>query len=243
MGDTRYAIYFSPEPESKLWLFGSRWLGRDSVNGDDLKRLKVKDLSEKRLAEITKQAAHYGFHATLKPPFRLSKGHDLEMLDEALEAFAAAREPFTIPGLELAELDGFIALRPAKKCKALDKLAADCVKEFDHFRKAPGKKELEKRLKADLTDKQKKMLEKWGYPYVLDEYRFHMTLTERLKGKERKAVMAELEPHAKKVIGKKVKVLDITLFKQNKPDEPFEMVKCYAFNRLPKTRWPQQKKK
>jgi len=243
MGDIRYAIYFSPEPESRLWLFGSRWLGRDTATGDDLKRLAVKDISAKRLAEITAAPAHYGFHATLKPPFRLAKGHDLEMLDEALEAFAAAREPFTIAGLELAELDGFIALRSINNSKALDRLAADCVKEFDHFRKAPSKKELGKRLKGDLTPRQKKMLEKWGYPYVMDEFRFHMTLTERLKGKERKAVLAELEGHAKKVVGKKLKVDVITLCKQSNADAPFEVVKCYQFNRLPKTRWPQRKKK
>lgn len=238
---TRYAIYYSPEAESDLWRFGSRWLGRDTATGDDLKRLKIDGVDAKRIEEITAQPRGYGFHATLKPPFRLAKGHDLAMLDEALEAFAAAREKFSIGHLELAELDSFIALRPTKASKKLDKLAEDCVKDFDHFRAAPTQKELDKRLKADLTDGQKKRLEKWGYPYVLDEYRFHMTLTERLKDKERKQVLSGLVGHAKSALKGKVKIDAITLFRQKDSGKPFELVKCYPFKGLPKTRWPLKK--
>lgn len=239
---TRYAIYYSPEAECDLWRFGSRWLGRDTVTGDELNRLEIEGVEAKRIEEITAQPSGYGFHATLKPPFRLAKGHDLAMLDEALEAFAAAREKFSIGQLELAELDGFIALRPAKASKKLSKLAEDCVKDFDHFRAAPTQKEMDKRLKADLTDRQKKMLGKWGYPYVLDEYRFHMTLTERLKAKERKQILSGLADHAKSALKDKVKIDAISLFRQKDSDQSFELVKCYPFKGLPKTRWPLKKK-
>lgn len=243
MGNPRYAIYYSPEPESDLWRLGSCWLGRDAATCDALPRLKTKNLDADWVEEITAQPAHYGFHATLKPPFYLSKGHDLEMLDEALEAFAAAREPFKIPALELADLDGFVALRPQKKSKALNQLAEDCVKAFDHFRAPPCDKELKKCLSADLTNDQAALLNAWGYPYVMDEFRFHMTLSSRLKAKERKAVLEALTPHTKGVIGKKMKIDVLTLFKQKNKDEPFCVVKCYPLNRLAKPRWPKRKTK
>lgn len=243
MSKKRYAIYFSPEPESDLWLFGSRWLGRDSATGDDIKRLTINAIKPKRLREITATAAKYGFHATLKPPFKLSKGHDREMLDEALEAFAAAHDPVPLPALELTELDGFIALRPSQASAVLDQLAADCVREFDHFRKPPSKAELEKRRKAKLTDAQSKMLKKWGYPYVMDEFRFHMTLTERLEKTERKAVLAELEDLSKNIVGKPLSIDVLTLMEQKSLDDKFEVVKCYPLNSLSGSQWPRQKKR
>jgi len=241
MMSTRYAIYFSPEPESDLWLFGSRWLGRDSATGDVLERPALSVLTAERQKEITATPAEYGFHATLKPPFCLAQGCDRGMLDEALEAFASVRKPVTLPELELSELDGFIALRPRKRSEALDKLAADCVHDFDHFRAPPTPSELAKRNEANLTDSQKKMLGAWGYPYVVDEFRFHMTLTGRLVDEERKAVMAEIAPHAKSILGQPVHINVITLFEQKNATAPFEVVKCYMLNGLPNSRWPQQK--
>lgn len=241
MSSIRYAIYYSPEPESDLWLFGSRWLGRDSATGDDIKRLAVNAISLDRLHEITATAARYGFHATLKPPFQLALGHDREMLDEALEAFAASHEPVALSALELAELDGFIALRPSSSSKDLDQLAADCVREFDHFRKPSSELELARRREADLTDVQSKMLDAWGYPYVMDEFRFHMTLTGRLDASERKMVLAELEAHAKDIVGKPVRIDVITLMQQKSAADPFEVVKCYPLISMSQAQWPRQK--
>ena len=241
MSSTRYAIYFSPEPESDLWLFGSRWLGRDSATGDELKRFAVKAISPDRLQKITAAAAKYGFHATLKPPFHLAKGHDWEMLDEALEAFAASHGPVTLSALELAELDGFIALCSTEPSAPLQHLAADCVREFDHFRKPPSETELARRREADLTAVQSEMLDAWGYPYVMDEFRFHMTLTERMAADERKTVLAELEAHVSNIVAKPVRIDVITLMQQKSAADSFEVVKCYPLISLSQRQWPRQK--
>jgi len=241
MSSTRYAIYFSPEPESDLWLFGSRWLGRDSATGDKIKRLTVSAITPERQREITAAAALYGFHATIKPPFRLAKGHDLETLDEALEAFAASYQPVTLPALEVAELDGFIALQPTEPSERLQKLAADCVRAFDHFREPPSKMELERRRQVELSDTQRKMLDAWGYPYVMDEFRFHMTLTGRLEAAERKAVLADLQELGKDIAGKAVCIDVLTLLQQKSAEEPFEVVKCYPLISLSQAQWPRQK--
>src|SRR5262249_2220033 len=38
-----------------------------------------------------------------------------------------------------------------------------------------------RRNPARLTPRQRDYLERWGYPYVMEEFRFHMTLTGRLE--------------------------------------------------------------
>jgi putative phosphonate metabolism protein len=238
MNQARYAVYYVPKPDTPLAQFGTRWLGRDVATGEAVVQPTIADLDATRLVEITNAPRKYGFHATLKPPFKLAEGCDLRMLDEALEAFVAAQEPFEAPALELAELDGFIALRPKKTSDALHQFAEECVRAFDPFRAPPSQQELEKRLSAELTDKQIKLLKKWGYPYVMSEFCFHMTLTERLKGKERKRLVAELELLVKDALsGKKWMFDSIALVCQKTPDEPFEVKKFYTFAPHRKRRW------
>lgn len=236
MGHHRYAIYYVPAPLSPLGKFGAHWLGRDVATNAAMPQPSITSVDAARLAALTAAPRHYGFHATLKPPFRLADHYDLNMLDESLEAFAVAQVPFNVPALEVANLDGFIALRPRQDCKALHSLAKACVREFDGFRAPQTDAELQKRLQAELTDKQVGLLKKWGYPYVMSEYRFHLTLTERLKGKERQNLMAELERLAKDVLSDQEWMIDaITLVRQNARDEPFTVVKSYAF-RSPRPR-------
>lgn len=243
MGKTRYAIYFVPGPDTPLGCFGARWLGRDITTQKTYKPPSLEGIDKERIAEITAAPRHYGFHATLKPPFHLADGYELSLLDEALEAFVAAECTFEVPALELAELDDFIALRPKKPCKALQRFAETCVRNFDPFRAPPAEQETAKRLQADLTDKQIKMFKKWGYPYVMDEYRFHMTLTDRLKDKERNRVMAALNDLARSALtGKKWTFESIALVRQKAPDEPFLVIKTYPLARhLPSGRWPVKK--
>jgi len=245
MAEARYAIYFSPYPESDLWLFGSRWLGRDSATGGALKRLPVRSVTPGRVREITAQATKHGFHAALKAPFYLARSCDRQMLDEALEAFAAAHEPLELAALELAEVDDFIALRPREESVLGQKLAADCVRAFDHFRKKGMPQRGSETLHPDGgkggSVAQSKLRDQGGHPYVMDEFRFHMPLTDRLDRDERQAVLADLKGHAQGVLGKPLKVDALSLLRQNTPGDGFEVVKCYRFNPLPRPRWPRQK--
>jgi len=242
MNQARYAIYYVPRPDTPLAQFGANWLGRDIATGEAVAQPIISDMDGARLLDITDAPRKYGFHATLKPPFRLAEGCDLNMFDEAIEAFVAAQEPFEVSALELAELDGFIALCPKKTSNTLHQFAENCVRVFDPFRAPFSEQELEKRLAAELTDKQIKLLKKWGYPYVMSEFRFHMTLTERLKGKERKHLLAELEPLVKDALsGKKWTFDTIALVVQETPDMSFEVKKFYTFARHHTRRWPVKK--
>ena len=169
----RYAVYYTPPPESALARFGAAWFARKASCLDAPRR--------------------YGFHGTLKAPFRLADGTSEDGLLSAVEGFAASRRTLPGPPLRLAALAGFLALVPAAPFQALDRLAADCVAAFDRFR-APGTEaELARRLSAGLSAREEALLRRWGYPYVMGAFRFHLTLTERLDeaGLDRERALAE----------------------------------------------------
>lgn len=225
--DGRFAIYFAPPEDSALWAFGNGWLGRDAATGEPRQRPAIPGFDAGRLEAMTRTAAGYGFHATLKPPFALAKGRTPEDLDVAARDFAAARGPLEAPPLELASLDGFVALRPAAPCGPLDRLAADCVSEFDPFRAAPSDTEIARRRENGLTPTQDRLLMDWGYPYVFEEWRFHMTLTCRLSDGERRALMAALAPRVAPLCSEPLVIGSVCLFRQEDRASPFRLSARY----------------
>lgn len=156
----RYAIYYVPQLDTPLAQFGEQWLNTQ--------------------AAITRNVRQYGFHATLKAPFVLQDNATLERLLVALKRFAASRQAFAISGLEVMSLGSFLALVLRAPCPDLQQLAAQCVQVFDEFRAPLSAADFAKRPDACLTPRQQALRQAWGYPYVLDEFRFHMTLTDAL---------------------------------------------------------------
>ena len=169
----RYAVYFAPPP-GPLAAAAARWLGRDAETGARLEQ------PHPALAGLTRQAARYGFHATLRAPFRPHPGLAEADLVEALDALAAALTPVTLAGLRLASLDGFLALVPEGDETRLNALAATVVERFQPFAAPLTEAEIARRNPAALTPQQRAYLDRWGYPHVFDAFRFHMTLTDRL---------------------------------------------------------------
>lgn len=167
----RYAIYYLP-PAGPLADFGAAWLGWDVARGAPAEQPAVEGL---RAATGTPRK--YGFHGTLKPPFRLAEGRDAAGLHTATERLAAAVAPVTLDGLVLGGLGHFLALVPQGDAPALAELAGRCVADLDAFRAPPPAAELDRRRAAGLTAPQEAHLTRWGYPYVFDQFRFHMTLT------------------------------------------------------------------
>lgn len=169
---TRYAIYFTPAP-GPLAAFGAAWLGWDPVRGAPC----VHPAMDLPLAEITATPRKYGLHATMKPPFRLAPGQSEEALVEALGTFCAGRAPVALDTLELARLGRFLALRPVGDVRALNTLAADTVRAFEPYRAPLTEAELARRRGKGLSFGHEANLRDWGYPYVMDAFRFHITLT------------------------------------------------------------------
>ena len=141
------------------------------------------------------------------------------------------RKPFVIPKLCVKDLHGFLALRPAIMPPALEDLAADCVRDFDKFRAPLDEDAVAKRLSAGLTDRQVALLRRWGYPYVLDEFRFHLTLTDTLTEEENETIKPVLSELFHRVIAEPIAVSAITIFVQPSECEPFTVLARYRFGR------------
>jgi hypothetical protein len=172
---------------------------------------------------MTVDARRYGFHGTLKAPFRLAEGRTPAELDAAVARFAAGTAGTVIPRLSLARLGGFFALVPGTEARGLDALANEVVKGFDDFRAPPTEAELARRNPAALTPRQRELLATWGYPYVLDEFRFHLTLTDRVPQEERPRVERVLSDWFAPVLGATVPVAALALFREAEPGAPFTL--------------------
>lgn len=224
----RFALYAAPPAEHPLHDFAARWLGWDPETGESPAPQAAAGLSASRIAEITAEPRRYGFHGTLKPPFRLKDGNDEAMLIMALENFAAAHAPVRLPALQVAALGSFIALRPSAPCPAIDALAGACVKAFDTFRAPPSEAELARRRQAGLTARQESNLAQWGYPYVFEDFRLHFTLTGRIHDAvERDAVQAYLTAQTAPLLRRDFSVDEICLFVQMESGAPFRVAGRY----------------
>ncbi|HWZ49014.1 MAG TPA: phosphonate metabolism protein/1,5-bisphosphokinase (PRPP-forming) PhnN [Herbaspirillum sp.] len=180
MTDTaRYAIYFAPAASSVWWTAGSRWLGRDAETGADYLQPAIAGMSPAAFRQITSDPRRYGFHATLKAPFRLAEGFSEAHLLAMAQAFVAQQQALQIEGVGIHTLSNFLALQttdPSSR-EQISALAMRCTRYFDLLRAAPSAAELAKRRNADLTPRREALIARWGYPYTEEEYRFHMTLT------------------------------------------------------------------
>ena len=214
----RVALYYAPEPEDPLWQAGCGWLGRDPATGQDLAQPPLPGIGE-----ITAAARHYGFHATLKPPMRLVPGAGWAALEAVARTLAASLAPFPLPQLAVTDLDGFLALCPTAPSPPLRAFADAAVAGLDHFRAPPDETEFARRQRADLTAQQSQMLARWGYPDVFDTWRFHMTLTRRLDGAERRTWRAAAEAHFGPALIAPRQVESLALFTQSGAAAPFRL--------------------
>jgi hypothetical protein len=182
MSSPRYAIYLAPPPDTPLWRFGSRVLGYDAVTGEDLHGYAPDGIDPVIWRSIAQRPRTYGFHATLKAPFRLAPGLGLMDLRNDLRAFCWGRHAFDLGPLSVNAISdadglGFAAMTPIRPSPELAALEWDVVKHFDRFRAPLTARELSKREPERLTARQRESLARFGYPYIGPDYRFHMTLT------------------------------------------------------------------
>ncbi len=210
----RAAVYWAPEIADPLHALGSAWLGRDAETAAALRQPDVPGI-----AEITADARGYGLHATLKPPFRLAQPYGV--LRQAVAELAASRRPFALPPLSIQNLKGFLALRETAPCPPLHALADACVTGLDAFRAPPDEAELARRRRAPLSPAHEAMLAAWGYPYVLTEWQFHVTLTRRLNAAEHDAIQPPLHAYFADIPATPRLVTEICLFTQSGPGAPF----------------------
>lgn len=173
----RFAVYIVPgEHEHALAGFGAQWLGWDINHGRPTNYMTVPDLP-RPIQALTETPHKYGFHGTVKPPFRLAEGTHFTDLHSAFLALAAHQSPLSLGKLRIERMGPFLALTPEIQTSELGAFSAEFVTHLDRFRAPPTPEEIAKRKAFPLTPRQMELLHKWGYPYVFDAYRFHMTLT------------------------------------------------------------------
>lgn len=182
----RYAIYYAPAPGAFAQA-GAAWLGWDAAASAPVPQ------PDPALAAVTVAPRKYGFHGTLKPPFRLAEGQSFAALQAAVATLARHLAPVSLPGLRLRDLDGFLALTPEGDPRALQALAAEVVTTLEPFRAPLTPAEIAKRRPERLTPHQLALLGTYGYPFVLEEFRFHLTLSDRLS--EPTALAAQAQAH------------------------------------------------
>jgi len=224
----RAAIYFTPPRNSGLAAFAASWLGRDVAAGRDVPRCAIPGIDAACQETITASPRRYGFHATLKAPFGLAAGCCLEDVHHALANFVAGRPAIEGPPLVFGDLYGFLALTLSEPSPVIDRLAGDCVEAFERFRAPLSDRDIARRREADLTPGQDELMQRWGYPYVFGEFRFHMTLTERLSEAERQAVQAALAPHVAPFCRAPLMLDGVSLVAQADRSAPFALVERFA---------------
>ncbi|MDP2621224.1 MAG: DUF1045 domain-containing protein [Hyphomicrobiales bacterium] len=189
----RYAIYVTPPANDPLTRLAARWLGRDAFADAPLPHPEPVALAPNLVSALTAQPRRYGFHATLKAPFRLQRGVQDYDLIAALTSLASEFAPVVVPSLRVNQLGDFFALTPVAPTPDTDRLAAYVVEALDPFRAELNEEEFAGYRAAGLTPHQQDLLRTWGYPYVFDAFRFHMSLTGPVAKAERAVVYRALE--------------------------------------------------
>ncbi|MCK1357702.1 DUF1045 domain-containing protein [Bradyrhizobium sp. 199] len=223
-GFPRYAIYFAAGADDALTRFGAELLGYDAYTGDEL----AFPADALRVApdwrDVSADPRKYGFHATLKAPMALASGKTEAELIAACAMFAGRARPPPVIRPVVDAISGFIAVIPAEPVEALQALAADCVREFDSFRAALSAEDRARRRPEKLSERQRDHLDRWGYPYVMEEFRFHMTLTGRLDAERRGPILEMLRARFAALGIETLEIDRIALFKQDDAKARFRII-------------------
>lgn len=201
MNFARFGVYFTPEDEA-FATAGASWLGWDIRTGRTVGTLHQ---------EVVARPCRYGFHATIKPPFRLAEQRRLSELQNAVQALAQRLSPVTVPGLRLSRIGSFLAFTARGDATLLMGLAAAVVRDLDEFRAPLDDTDLARRRKPQMSDAELENLARWGYPYVMDKFRFHMTLTGPLPRAKRDDAVRMATEHFEKVVPEPLVINSLTL--------------------------------
>ena len=224
----RYAIYYAAAHGSALDRFGASLLGYDAYDGNDL---PFPGGVTADWHELTRDPRKYGFHATLKAPVALTPGKTEAELVAACDSFAGSKRPIPVIEPVVDSISGFIAVIPAKPSAELEQLAAEATTAFDTFRAPLSAEDRARRNPERLTQRQRDYLDRWGYPYVMEEFRFHMTLTGRLPTERSEPVLSMLRSKFAATGLKTLAIDAFALFRQDATEARFRIIGRWVLQR------------
>jgi hypothetical protein len=224
---TRYAIYYTPQPGTALAAFGRSWFGRAN-DGVTLQAFSDAGLSGTSFARLAVTPGRYtGLHALFRAPFAPRDGIGQDAIKTRLINFAARRKPVETGPLTLSRSGRFLVLRPVEATPAIEWLAAQCVAAFEDFAAPPSDVEREAYAGAKLSDYQRLLLESFGDPYVLSEYRFSITLTGPLDATHLERVSQALWPVLEEICAEGVTIDGLSLFGDSGGRTPMRLIGRY----------------
>jgi putative phosphonate metabolism protein len=223
----RFAIYFTPRREDALCRLGASTLGYDAFGGEALPFPDPLAAACADWRELTEEPRKYGFHATLKAPFALAAGRDQQQLLEACRRFAETPRDLAAITPVVRPISDFVALVPRDDAPDLSAFAQACVEAFDAFRAPLTDNDRARRNPAQLTPRQRANLEQWGYPYVEDDFRFHMTLAGRIATARRDTIVGLLREQFAAFETRPLLIDRISVFRQDAPAARFRVVASY----------------
>ncbi|WP_426613229.1 DUF1045 domain-containing protein [Bradyrhizobium sp. McL0616] len=230
-GFPRYAIYFAAAADSALSHFGAEFLGYDAHTGLELPFPDEALRTAPDWRDVSADPRKYGYHATLKAPMALAPGKTEAELMAACATFAGKARAIPLIRPVVDSISGFIAVIPAEPVGELQQLAADCVRDFDSFRPILTAEDRARRKPEKLSERQHDYLDRWGYPYVMEEFRFHMTLTGRLDAERRGPILEMLRARFAALKLDTLAIDRIALFKQDDAKARFRIVGEWALAR------------
>jgi hypothetical protein len=217
----RYAIYWTPPPETAMAEFGALWFGGFETFG----------LAPEFAARATKAPAVYGLHATFKAPFPLNDEVTPESLRDALDDFCACRRAPATGRLILGHYQRYLTLMLRGDQTDIDWLAAECVTHFDHFRALPNDDDHTRCESDDLSPQEEAFLKEFGYPYVLSAFRFHISLAGPLDSAELEDIAKALEPQLAPFMSEPFEIKDLSLLGEPRSGGVFEVISRHRFGR------------
>ena len=220
----RYAVYFVPAADSAPYRFGSSVLQYDCYTGHAVRPPGELENQLEEWRKATEEPRRYGFHATLKAPFYLAPSSSEAQLVSALHSFAAIGRMVATIQPVVTMLSGFTAIVPEQANPAVNALAADCTTIFDAFRAPMSPQERARRLASGLNQSQIENLDRWGYPYLFADFRFHMTLTGKIEVEQREQTVAVLRDIFQLTCGGPIAIDRLVLTKQDTPATAFRVL-------------------
>jgi Protein of unknown function (DUF1045) len=227
----RYAVYFTPRANTQWALAGSQWLGRCIFSGKVFEAPVVEGMTPNELNALTQEPRRYGWHATLKAPFRLAVNPQAASegaLVDAMTRLVSSMQAFTLPPLRVGMMRNFVALRADGDQKRINAIARACVTNLHYLAQELDEQALARRRKAHLSPEQDRMLVQWGYPWVLEQFQFHLSLSgpvDRLNLDTRWALLNAAQQHF--AIEEDCRFDQISLFFEPHPDAPFELIESF----------------
>ena len=221
----RHAIYYAPAHSSPWWTFGAGWLGRDEFLDGTPPAFVAPMLPEPERHHITTQARRYGFHATLKAPFHLRLGVTPAELLARTRSLAHRLRPVPLSPLQVQRLGPYVVLLAPEHHTAVSDLASACVIELDDLRQPLTPDELARRQPATLGARELELMHRYGYPHVLERFRFHLTLTDPVNEAQAAQVTEAVSAQVARLNTQTPLTLDrLCIFEEPAPGQAFRRV-------------------